>query len=83
MPNCPVYDSVQGGTNWIPNLGPYLVSTSGGAGTLPKDPKHPDATYKYSYQCFVNNPSKKYQLQARLENRNDKEATNGVYSIER
>lgn len=83
-PTCPVYDSVQGGTTWIPNLGPYIVSTSGGAATLPRDPRHPDEAYKYTYQCFVNNPAKRYQLQAVLENQNDKEAdANGVYSIER
>jgi prepilin-type N-terminal cleavage/methylation domain-containing protein len=80
--NCTtIYDSKQG-SNWIPNLGPYLTSQVGAAATLPKDPRDPNQAY--IYQCFLNDPTKRYRLTATLENKNDKEAdASGAYTIER
>jgi prepilin-type N-terminal cleavage/methylation domain-containing protein len=79
--NCPVYDSTQG-PNWVPNLGPYIVAQAGGVSTLPRDPRHPDQSY--TYQCFLNDPARRYQLQAKLENTKDRDNdSNGFYTIER
>jgi prepilin-type N-terminal cleavage/methylation domain-containing protein len=81
LASCSLRDSTQSAP-WIPGLSSYITSTQGKALSIPVDPKN-NATYRYTYQCFQNDPAKRYRVTAQMENAKDVESVNGIYTIER